>query len=70
MYTSDTKNTQPKVKTVVKADDKRIAALESKVSSLLIRIDRMQSVIDKVTHKYNKLSNNLDTITAIIRSKK
>ena len=69
-YASSPEGTEPKVKIVGKTVDKRIDALESKVSSLMARIDRMQSIIDKVTHKYNKLANNLDTVTAVVRSKK
>ena len=70
MYSSDPESTEPKVKTVDKTDDKRIDALESKVSSLMSRIDRMQSVIDTLSRSNRKLANNLDTVTAVVRSKK
>lgn len=70
MYSSDPDNTEPKVTIVDKTVDKRIEALESKVSSLMARLDRMQSVIDNVTRSNRKLANNLDTVTAVVRSKK
>ncbi len=70
MYASDPDNTEPKVTIVDKTVDKRIEALESKVSSLMARLDRMQSVIDNVTRSNRKLANNLDTVTAVVRSKK
>ena len=70
MYASGAEGTEPKVKTVDKTDDKRIDALESKVSSLMARIDRMQSAIDTLSRSNRKLASNLDTVTAVVRSKK
>jgi predicted RNase H-like nuclease (RuvC/YqgF family) len=69
-YASSPEGTEPKAKTVDKTVDKRIDALESKVSSLMARIDRMQSIIDEVSRSNRKLASNLDTVTAVVRSKK
>ena len=69
-YASSPEGTEPKAKPVDKTGDKRIDALESKVSSLMTRIDRMQATIDEVTRSNRKLANNLDTVTAVVRSKK
>jgi predicted RNase H-like nuclease (RuvC/YqgF family) len=69
-YASSPEGTEPKVKIVGKTVDKRIDALESKVSSLMARIDRMQSIIDEVSRSNRKLASNLDTVTAVVRSKK
>ena len=69
-YASSTEGTEPKAKPVDKTVDKRIDALESKVSSLMARLDRMQATIDEVNRSNRKLANNLDTVTAVVRSKK
>lgn len=70
MYSSDSENAEPKAKPVDKTGDKRIDALESKVSNLMARLDRMQATIDEVNRSNRKLANNLDTVTAVVRSKK
>jgi hypothetical protein len=70
MYASETSDSEPKPKPVDNVVDKRIAALESKVSSLISRLDRMQAAFNAATRGTRKLANNIDTVTAVLRSRK
>ena len=70
MYASATEDSELKPKPVDNTVDKRIASLESKVSSLISRLDRMQTALDAANRANRKLTNNLDTVTAVLRSRK
>lgn len=77
IYASKQKNTDKDVPNdlVKKVNDRinridEFVKLESKVSNLTNRLDKMQSIIDQLSRANRKLANNLDTVTAIIRSKK
>jgi hypothetical protein len=70
MYASETSDSEPKPKPIDNVVDKRIVALESKVSNLINRVDGMQSALDDANRNNRKLKNDLNAVTMILRSRK
>jgi hypothetical protein len=70
MYASETSDSEPKPKPIDNVVDKRIVALESKVSNLINRVDGMQSALDDANRNNRKLKNDLNAVTMILHSRK
>jgi len=70
MYASEPADFESKPKSVDNAVDKRIVALESKVSNLINRVDGMQSALDDANRNNRKLKNDLNAVTVVLRSRK